>query len=278
MTTEYPDVAPTIEREKTAEKSKHSIGARLLVGASALALAGGAAFGISMNASGNSEEAQPPQSTSESTPDVIVPAPEPVETVEVPQTVEYNPYAEPTPEALVQYQEMSFENFELLPKEEQAPYISWLTRHTDTFKAEWQDQKAGANDRVSSEVSVNNTSQEIIAESTWMLRVAVSLHADDGKKIVSFLVETNKNSEQYATLLTTTDIPDRKPRAMAEAQMMPIPTVTSESEMQIVNDVPTKTFDSILEVKNIPVDTTTMYYHEYTDHTGQIYPVWLAGV
>ncbi|TFC27072.1 hypothetical protein E3O25_10400 [Cryobacterium sp. TMT1-3] len=213
--------------------------------------------------------------TSESVPETAAPTPAPVETAVVPQIAEYAPYAEAVPENLVQYEGMPFETFEILPKDEQAPYVSWLIRDKDTFVAEWRDQRIGPNDGIDNDVSLDDSGQEALVSNAWMLRMAVSLDTNDAKKVLTFLIEDKEQSVKYDELLSAGDVPNRKPRAMAEGQIMPISTVTAESELTPIQGVYVKEITALENMTNT-VTKGFMFYHEYTDYTGQVYPVWLA--
>ncbi|TFC27926.1 hypothetical protein E3O25_08905 [Cryobacterium sp. TMT1-3] len=213
--------------------------------------------------------------TSESVPETAAPTSAPVETAEVPQVAEYAPYAEAVPENLVQYQEMPFEIFETLPKDEQAPYVSWLIRDKDIFVAEWRDQRTGPNDGIDTEVSLDDSDQDALVSSTWMLRMAVSLNTEDAKKVLTFMVEDRAGSVKYDEIIGAADVPDRTPRYMAEGQMMRIPTVTKESELMPIKGVYAKEITALENMTNT-VLKGYVFYHEYTDYAGQVYPVWLT--
>mgnify|MGYP000016122819 CR=1 FL=1 len=209
--------------------------------------------------------------------DISSPTPTPIETPEIPQVAEYIPYPEPTPDILVPYEQMSFADFEALPKQEQAPYVSWLTRNLDTLKAEWRNQRIDTPfDEVDVDISRDNSAQEIDISLTWTLRIAASLKAEDARKVITFLIASKNESSRYDALIAIGDVPDRNPRAMAEALMFSIGQVTSETDLATnSNGVEFKDYTSIVGLTGED-STNTGYYHEYTDYAGQPYPVWLS--
>jgi len=209
--------------------------------------------------------------------DISSPTPTPIETPEMPQVAEYIPYPEPTPDTLVPYEQMSFADFEALPKQEQAPYVSWLTRNLDTLKAEWRNQRIDTPfDEVDVVISRDNSAQEITILQMWTLRIAASLKAEDARKVITFLIASKSESNIYGELIAIGDTPDLNPRFMAEGLLFPMPQVTSETDLATnSNGVQFKDFTSIAGVTG-EATTNTGYYHEYTDYAGQPYPVWLS--
>ncbi|MBC7564978.1 hypothetical protein H7100_01970, partial [Candidatus Saccharibacteria bacterium] len=210
---------------ETPEKKK-SLKQKLLIGGAGLTLAAVVATGIGFGVSNSGEK--PPVATETSAPAEPTESPAPTEVPAEPTVAEFAPYAEATPEALVKYEQMPFADFEALQKSEQALYVSWLTRDMEIFVAEWQDQRMGVNDTYT-EASKDNTAQQAIAFNTWLDRIAVTFNTEDAKKILTFGVESKNQSALYDTIIGFADVPNRKPRAMAEGQSLPIVTVTSEA-------------------------------------------------
>lgn len=239
----------------------------VLIGAGSLVIAVAVIGAMALGGATDPNEGQRPVAEAPADPSET-----PIETVE--PTPEQTEAPEAMPQNLEAYQQMPFETFNQLPKSEQAIYVSWLVRGMDTFVSEWQNQKMGPNDNIYTEASLDSTGQEAMNSGGWLRRMALSFDTEDAKKAMSFSFITGQELG-YDTLMSETNVPNRKPRSMAEAEILPIPTVTSETEpakdgfgiyFMELNALDTRTGSTLKEI---------VYYYEFTDYNNQVFSIWL---
>lgn len=196
---------------------------KIITGLAGTSLVSGAVVGVAHSV--NSAPVPKPVET-------VLPTPDASPSLEPTTQPEVTPAPETIPAELQQYKDMPLEAFEQLSKAEQALYVSYLFRNIDTFVQDWVNQKAQPTD-IYTPASESDTPQQALANSIWMYRYTLSLDELDAKKAMSMILLSTDTRDYQEFMELIEKSSGSNPRALAEANFLPIGTVQNAEELSL---------------------------------------------